>query len=132
MVNYRARLNWTASVDLDGEGVALVAQVVLVKGANARVSCPTGVRATTTIGAATADASDQVAIMIVPAVLVVGATVEAETAVTITSASAGRWALAAPVAVHGAKAASASARPSGAAGKAIVGVGLCPALHVKD
>ena len=111
-------------MDLDEAGVALVAQAVLAQGANARVSCPTGARAATTTGEATADESDQVAIMIVPAVLVVGATEEAETAVTITSASAVPWALAAPVVAHGAKAASASARPSGAAGKAIVGCGF--------
>ena len=77
------------------------------------------------------DGSDQEAIMIVPAVLV-EATVEAESAGTITSVSAVLWALAVPpIVAHGAKVASVSARPSGAAGKTAAGVGLCflPSTH---
>src|ERR1051326_1492062 len=78
------------------------------------------------------DGSDQEAIMIVPVVLLVEATVEVESAGTITSASAVLWALAAPpIVAHGAKVASVSARPRGAAGKTAVGVGLCflPSTH---
>ena len=70
--------------------------------------------------------------MIVPAALVVEATVGAESAGTITSASAVLWALAVPpIVAHDAKVASVSAPPSGAAGKTAVGVGLCflPSKH---
>jgi len=123
----------------DEAGVAQVVLEALAQGANARVPCPTGVRVATATGEATVDESDpdKAAIMTAPAAPAVGATAAIAGAIAVTLASAAQWVLVAPVvlvaliAAHGAKVASASVRPSDAAGNTVAGVGFAFCLHTK-